>query len=164
MWIESEQAVVFPEFVADDQIVLYVSQGDDQVPTELARNVQSPFISVDRTNQRITFLSQDTPGDVVSTALSPDLQLSARAETAIAGLAAPTRIQLDPWYSVRAIWHPDGQRVVFYDNTGAHLSDTRTNTQCALDLGAIIQVHAGHAIWNGVRTEDFSLRVRLLVA
>lgn len=135
VWIESEQAVVFPEFVSDDQLVLYVSRGNDQAPKELAHNLQTPFISVDRTNQRITFLSQDTPGNVVSMALAPDLQLSARTETAIAGLVAPTRIQLDPWYSVHAIWHPDGQRVVFYDNTGAYLSDTSTNTQCALDLG-----------------------------
>ena len=140
VWLEAQEAVAFVDSKRGEGWSLRISRGEGQPIMTVATEMTSPFTSADPGGQSVILWPEGEGArpsifDVeVSQAreLGFELPLLSLEEMAALG-------QMGMPEPYRAAWHPDENRVAFYNDTGLHLADLSTGQVQEVDLGRIIE-------------------------
>jgi Tol biopolymer transport system component len=134
VWLASAQAVAFVDVSHNKQNVLLISRGEGLPLEEVVTGLATPYLAVSSDGRRVVFFTaQDRPEafDVAQ----------AQRQT------FPFTLPLTPWQELsalgqlfgpelyRAAWHPNGNQIAFYNDTGFYLADLPSGQICELDLG-----------------------------
>ena len=134
VWLASAQAVAFVDVSHNKQNVLLISRGEGLPLEEVVTGLTTSYLAVSSDGRRVVFFTaQDRPEafDVAQ----------AQRQT------FPFTLPLTPWQELsalgqqfgpepyRAAWHPNGDQVAFYNDTGFYLADLPSGQICELDLG-----------------------------
>jgi Tol biopolymer transport system component len=134
VWLASAQAVAFVDVSHNKQNVLLISRGEGLPLEEVVTGLATPYLAVSSDGRRVVFFTaQDRPEafDVAQ----------AQRQT------FPFTLPLTPWQELsalgqqfgpelyRAAWHPNGDQIAFYNDTGFYLADLPSGQICELDLG-----------------------------
>ena len=143
VWLDAERAIIFGDSV-NGQWGLYIGREQGAPAQEIVAGLASPHPAVSPDGQRVVFLPQ-TPAN------QPQILDVARAQRQDLAFTLPTlseelAMQLhisrqDPYHMV---WHPDGNRIAFYNNVGFYLADLSTGQMCELHLDAPL---GGQKLW-----------------
>jgi Tol biopolymer transport system component len=134
VWLDAEQAIVFGDH-ADGKWSLYIGRGQGAPAQELVADLASLHPAVSPDGQRVVFLPQSPANrpQVLDVARDQVQDLAFTLPTLPDELAMQLHIsRQDPYHIV---WHPDGNRIAFYDNVGFYLADLDTGQMCELYLG-----------------------------
>jgi hypothetical protein len=142
-WIESQQAIAFLEPQYNQRTVainasVVVRTADGQT-TSLVTDLISPFVAPTMDRQSLTILSKQQPQQpqaVETLGGAQQKQLPSLKDTGLSQSLLPssTDFQLDPWYTPRFAWSPDGNQMVSYSQYGTFLIHAATQKTCALIL------------------------------
>ncbi len=133
VWLDSEQAVAFAD-VAHQQWVLRIGRGKGTTAEEVVAGLASLYLAASPDNRRLVFLPEEARG-------RPHLFEVAQARREVLPFVLPSPPQpvspeqitrLDPY---KATWHPDGNKIAFYNESGFYLADLSTGQTCEVDLG-----------------------------
>jgi len=137
VWLTAERAVAFGDFsLADRQFMLRINRGEGAPVEEAATGLAAPYLAVGPNGRRVVFFTKAAKEQ-------PQAFDASQAQRQ----AFPFTLPLMPWQDLptlgqqigpepyRAAWHPDGNRIAFYNDTGFFLADPATGQICEVDLG-----------------------------
>ena len=127
VWLNAISAVAFADDMADQQIGLYIAQGDGSLPQVVVADLTYRFIAASPTGDRVVFFAQSAKGQ-------PEIYNTSQEQVQ----TFPFQLPFTQRYGAgvyHAVWHPDGNRIGFYSNAGFYLADVNTGQICEIDLG-----------------------------
>jgi hypothetical protein len=132
VWLEPRRTTLQTDLV-DGQLNVYVGQ---PIKGAAATNLASPYIAISADDRYLVYLplsSQGEPYEMLdfNTQHPLGFSLPVRPEYDVAATGPVTQVM--PY---RAVWHPDGKRIAFYNNLGLFLTDSATGQVCRIGLGA----------------------------
>jgi len=137
VWLMAAQAVAFVDVSSDKGKVLRISRGEGMPTEEVATGLVAPYLAVSPDGQRVVFFTQ-------AAQTRPEALDVAQAQRHLLSFALPWPSwrdlpalgqQVGP-VPYRAAWHPAGNQVAFYNDTGFYLADLATGQICEVDLGS----------------------------
>jgi len=134
VWLAAHQAVAFADVAPDNQVVLRISRGEAAPVETPVSGLAASFLEASPDGRRVVFFTvQDRP----------EAYDGAHTQRQTLPFALP----LTPWQKLsalgqlfgpelyRAAWHPNGNQIAFYNDTGFYLADLPSGQICELDLG-----------------------------
>ena len=140
IWLTAERAVAFADVSPDKQVVLRISRGESAPVEEAITGLAAPYLAASPDGRRVVFFTKAAQN-------RPEAFDVAQVQRQ----TFPFTLPLTPWQelpalgqqvgpeSYRATWHPDGNRVAFYNDTGFYLADLITAQVCQVNLGRITE-------------------------
>jgi len=136
VWLRAEQAAAFADVSPDKGKVLRISRGEGIPVEEAATELAAPYLAASPDGQRVVFFTK-------AAQTRPEALDVAQAQRQLLSFTLPwpswrdlpvlgQQVGPEPY---RAAWHPDGNRVAFYNDTGFYLADLVTGQICEVDLG-----------------------------
>lgn len=122
--------------LADHEVVLYINRGEGMPAIKAAGALMAPYLAVSPNGRHVVFLSKEAERQ-------PQIFDASLAQKQTLPLTLPwmapqdllaLRQQEGP-LSYQAVWHPDGNRIAFYNDTGLYLVDLVVVQICEIDLG-----------------------------
>jgi len=136
IWLTAERAVAFADVSPDKQVVLRISRGESAPVEKAITGLAAPYLAASPDGRRVVFFTKAAQN-------RPEAFDVAQVQQQ----TFPFTLPLTPWQELpalgqqvgpepyRAIWHPDGNQVAFYNDTGFYLADLATGQICEVDLG-----------------------------
>jgi len=136
VWLAAHQSVAFADVAPDKQLVLRISRGEGMHTEKVATGLVAPYLAVSPDGQRVVFFTQ-------AAQTRPEALDVAQAQRHLLSFALPwpswrdlpalgQQVGPEPY---RAAWHPAGNQIAFYNDTGFYLADLATGQICEVDLG-----------------------------
>lgn len=136
IWLTAERAVAFVDVSPDKGKVLHISRGEGTPVEEAVTELAAPYLAASPDGQRVVFFTKAAQNQ-------PEAFDIARAQRQ----TFPFTLPLTPWQELPALgqqvgpepyqaaWHPGGNQIAFYNDTGFYLADLGTGQICEVDLG-----------------------------
>jgi Tol biopolymer transport system component len=117
-------------------VALRISRGESAPVEEAITGLAAPYLAASPDGRRVVFFTKAAQN-------RPEAFDVAQVQRQ----TFPFTLPLTPWQELpalgqqvgpepyRAIWHPDGNQVAFYNDTGFYLADLATGQICEVDLG-----------------------------
>jgi len=121
VWLAAHQAVAFADVAPDKQVVLRISWGEGAAVETPVSGLAASFLGASPDGRQVVFFTQAAPN-------RPEALDIAQAQR----VTLPVTLPPTPY---RISWHPQGDQIAFYNETGFYLADLPSGRICEVDLG-----------------------------
>ena len=135
VWLSSPKAVAFVDRTANGQNALRISWGEGLPVREVVTGLAYPYLAASPDGNQVLFFSEGAKQPQVYNVAQDRTQL---LPFSLPILSPPDLLalgQIEGPIPYQAIWHPDGSRIGFYNDTGFYLANLITGQICEINLG-----------------------------